>query len=108
MKTYDIQALRALPISALADLPEDQFIAACWKESGISVLAAIDRQHITPMTNDHFISNHCLACGGDWGAMLLTGIKSLYPEVYDAIPDDMGHFAWRCLCSVVTLLGITE
>ena len=108
MSKYDIQKLRSLPVSALADLPEDQFLVACWKDHGISVLEAISHQHTTPMTTDSFISNHCYACGGDWGAMLLTGIKSLYPEVYDAIPDDMGHFAWRCLCSVTTLLGITN
>ena len=108
MKKYDINALANLPISALADLPEDQFIVACWEESGIAVLEAIDRQHTTPMTTADFLNNHCYACGGDWGAMLLTGIKSLYPEVYNAIPDNMGHFAWRCICGVVELLGITE
>lgn len=108
MSKYDIPKLRSLPVSALADLPEDQFIVACWKESGIAVLEAIDHQHTTPMTTSDFLSNHCTACGGDWGAMLLTGIKSLYPEVYNAIPDDMGHFAWRCICGVVELLGITE
>ena len=108
MSKYNLEALSNLPISQLADLSDSDFILATWKHDGISVLEAIDRQHITPMTNDSFISNHCYACGGDWGAMLLTGIKALYPEVYHAIPDNMGHFAWRCLCSVVTLLGITE
>lgn len=108
MSKYDIQKLRSLPVSALADLPEDQFIVACWKESGIAVLEAIDRQVIMPMSQDHFLGTHCYACGGNWVAMLLTGIKALYPEVYDAIPDNMGHFAWRCICSVVALLGITE
>lgn len=104
MKTYNIAQLRTLP---LADLDSDDFIAATWKEDGIRVLATIETQHITPMTNDEFLS-HCIACGGDWGAMLLTGIKALYPEVYDAIPDDMGHFAFRCICEVLELLQIKE
>jgi hypothetical protein len=73
---------------------------------GADVLNAIDHQHTVPMTMDDFLSNHCYACGGNWGAMLLTGIKALYPDVYDAIPDNMGHYAFRCLCTVLELLQI--
>lgn len=49
---------------------------------------------------------HCTACGGNWGGMLLTGIRSLYPEVWEAIPDDMGVFAWQCICNVLILCGV--
>ena len=49
---------------------------------------------------------HCTACGGNWGGMLLTGIHKLYPAVWDAIPDDMGVFAWACICSVLILCGV--
>jgi hypothetical protein len=34
--------------------------------------------------------DHCITCGGNWGAMFLSGIEKLYPCVYKAIPDDMG------------------
>lgn len=102
MKTYNIAQLRKMPLDQLEG---DDFIVATWKTDGIRVLAAIEEQHITPMTMDNFLT-HCIACGGDWGAMLLSGIKALYPEVYDAIPDDMGHFAWRCLCETLELLQI--
>lgn len=104
---YNIKHLSSLSALELAELSEDQFIVACWKNNGIAVLNAINAQTITPMTNDEFMT-YCDAMGGDWGGMLLTGIKALYPEVYDAIPNDMGHFAWRCICSIVTLLGIGE
>lgn len=102
MKTYNIAQLRKMPLDQLSG---DEFIVATWKEDGIKVLEVIAAQHTTPMTNDEFL-NHCFACGGDWGTMLLTGIKALYPEVYDAIPDDMGHFAWRCICETLELLQI--
>ena len=49
---------------------------------------------------------HCTACGGNWGGMLLTGIHKLYPAVWEAIPDDMGVFAWACICSVLILCGV--
>ena len=104
MKTYNIAQLRTLPLDQLAG---DEFLVATWKEDGLKVLTVIDRQHTTPMTMDQFLS-HCTACGGNWGGMLLTGIKALYPEVYDAIPDEMGHFAWRCICETLNLLNIKE
>lgn len=49
---------------------------------------------------------HCIACGGNWGGMLLSGIRELYPEVYDAIPDDMGVHAFLCICCVMQLCGV--
>lgn len=72
---------------------------------GTAVLDAIDRQHARPLTQDEFLS-HCTACGGDWNAMLLTGIKALYPEVYAAIPDDMGYLAFRLICDTMELLQV--
>lgn len=48
----------------------------------------------------------CTACGGDWGQMLLTGIKALWPEVYDAIPDDMGVNAFVAILNVLVLCGV--
>lgn len=38
------------------------------------------------MTLDTFM-NHCTACGGNWTAMLMTGIKEVAPEVYDQMTD---------------------
>lgn len=86
----------------LADLSERDFISTIW---GNTVLEAIDNQTTTPMTMDQFL-NHCTACGGNWGGMLLTGLQKLYPEVYDAIPNEMGMFAWRCICDTLILLDI--
>lgn len=102
MKTYNIAQLRKMPLDQLEG---DEFIVATWKEDGIKVLETIATQHTAPMTMDDFLL-HCIACGGDWGAMLLSGVKTLYPQVYDAIPDDMGHFAWRCICETLELLQI--
>ena len=87
---------------SIEQLSARDFVAECW---GADVLAVIDHQHTTPMTQSDFL-DHCYACGGDWGAMLLTGIKALYPEVYDAIPDNMGHFAFRCICETLELLQV--
>ena len=56
-------------------------------------------------TFDDFLK-HCTACGGDWGQMLLTGIKALYPTVYDAIPYFMGVNAFSALINVLVLCGI--
>ena len=90
-------------IQELNELSDRDYISALW---GDNVLNAIDRQTTTPMSNDEFLS-HCTACGGNWGAMLLTGIKALWPEVYDAIPEDMGILAWNCISATIGLLGVS-
>ena len=56
-------------------------------------------------TFDNFLK-HCTACGGNWGGMLLTGIKELWPKVWDAIPDDMGSFAWAGIINTLILCGV--
>lgn len=91
-----------LTAQELSALSERDFISYTW---GDTVLEVIDRQTTTPMTMDTFLT-HCTACGGNWGGMLLTGLKELYPEVYDAIPDNMGMLAWRCICDTLILLNI--
>ena len=77
-----------------------------WGKSGEQVIDTCKACTTTPMTFDEFLSD-CTACGGNWGGMLLTGIKALYPAVWDAIPDDMGHFAWSCLTATLELLDVT-
>lgn len=40
----------------------------------------------TTLTKDAFMSN-CTACGGNWTAMLMSGIKRTSTELYDAMPN---------------------
>ena len=50
--------------------------------------------------------NHCTACGGNWVAMLLSGIERVFPEHYDSVVAEVenigfGHggvlaFAYVC------------
>ena len=89
----------------LNTLSERDFLAAVWKDDGAKVLAEIDATTTTPMTIKEFL-DHCTLCGGNWGGMLLTGIRKLYPAVWEAIPDDMGIYAWNAICTVCTLLDI--
>lgn len=84
-----------------------KYIVLQWGEDGKKVLEAIDwyQDDIKAMSGDEFLS-HCTACGGNWGGMLLTGIKALYPEVYEAIPGQMGKNAFFVICSALELLQV--
>lgn len=31
--------------------------------------------------------NQCSACGGNWTAMIMSGIKEVAPEIYETMPD---------------------
>ena len=78
------------------------------KAWGDPVLMALCVTEKTPMTFNEFL-DHCVCCGGNWGAMFLSGIKALYPVVYDAIPDDMGpsgNEAFLALCHLRIVLGV--
>ena len=83
------------------------FIVKEWKDRGKSIVDYIETLDITSKPLDSFWE-HCIACGGDWGAMILTGIKELYPEIWDMIPDKMGVFAFSVLCEVLNLLGYED
>lgn len=91
--------------SELAQLSPAEMLIACWKEKGIAIVEYVDTLedfHIKPMSE--FLS-HCTLCGGDWGAMLLSGIEELYPTIWELIPEDMGVFAFSVICDLVELLG---
>ena len=86
-------------------------IVRYWGEDGKRVIEAIfnmdsDTMSARGMTMREFLQS-CTACGGNWGGMLLSGIKRLFPSVWDAIPNNMGDYAWVCLCDVLTLCGIS-
>lgn len=77
-------------------------------ETTEAVFAAISRMDFTPIAGKEFL-NHCTACGGDWGAMFLSGVKSLWPEVWEALPDRLGRdgaHAWCNITSVTVLCGV--
>ena len=76
-----------------------------WGEQGKFVIEICHQME--PFNSDFksFLS-HCTMCGGDWGQMLLTGINELWPEVYEAIPNNMGMNAWACLCNTLILCGV--
>ena len=76
-----------------------------WGIRGEQVIAEAVRAERKPMTFKQFLDN-CTACGGNWGGMFLTGIYKLWPDVWKAIPDEMGVQAWSCLCSVLMLCGV--
>ena len=91
-----------MTIDQLNELSDRDYLATLW---GNNILTIIDEQEKVNMTVDEFLT-HCTACGGNWGGMLLTGIKEMFPEVWDAIPEQMGCFAWQCICTTLYLLGV--
>lgn len=46
------------------------------------------------MTKDQFLS-HCTLCGGNWGAMLLTGISKVFPEKFQEVEEKYNSFSFN-------------
>lgn len=76
-----------------------------WEDAGKRVIE--ETAKVSPFNggSKEFL-DHCTACGGNWGGMLLTGIHKLYPAVWDIIPDNMGIDPFACICSVLILCGV--
>lgn len=82
-----------------------EFIVENWGDDGKNVIKECHAVNPFNGSFEQFLK-HCFACGGNWGGMILTGINKLYPSVYEAIPDNMGIFAFSCLCSILVLCGV--
>ena len=97
MKTY-----KEITYEEISDAID--YLIDIWGANALPVIkyARAERKE---MTFDEFLTN-CCACGGDWGQLLLTGIYTLFPDTYLAIPEDMGVFAFGALCRVLLLCGV--
>lgn len=84
-----------------------EIIAKFWGNDIATMIESVAENEHVDMNIDQFLE-HCTACGGNWGGMLLTGIKELFPMVWDAIPDNMGRHAFVCICSVLEICGVNQ
>lgn len=83
------------------------FLVKHWKEDGKKVIETIFNENKKNMSMDEFMT-HCTACGGNWVGMLLSGVKKVYPKVYDAFPNDMELLTWNAICCTLLLLGVDD
>lgn len=59
--------------------------------SCIEMLKAVATRTLQ-LLRDEFIKKDCTACGGNWTAMILSGIKKRWPEYYETMPDKSYSF----------------
>ena len=80
-------------------------IVNAWGDAGKKMIEVCAKGNPINLATKEFLK-HCTACGGNWGGMLLSGLRELRPDVWEAIPDDMGCFAWQGICSALILCGV--
>jgi hypothetical protein len=56
------------------------------------------------MSGTEFLSK-CTACGGNWSAMLMSGIKECFPEQYKNLSDDKSYDLMELL-QITTACGV--
>lgn len=76
-----------------------------WGDAGKRVIEECAKA--TPYNNTFgkFLDEGIIYGGSGIGA-ILVGIRQLYPDVWDAMPDDMGDFVFADICFTLTLLGV--
>lgn len=81
------------------------YLVKHWGEDGKRVIVEAQK-----VTNGNIPFNSflklCTPCGGNWDGMILSGIRELWPNVWDAIPNDMGPFPFQCLIKTLILCGV--
>lgn len=77
-----------------------------WGGDGIRIIEECEKATPFAYGIKEFLGKYCTVCGGDWGNMLLSGVKELYPSVWEAIPENMGNFSFVGITAVLNLLGI--
>lgn len=55
---------------------------------------------------DDYLNKYCKTCGGNWGGWFLSGVKELWPLVWDAIPENMGENCFETIMHLLACLGI--
>lgn len=92
-----------IPYEMLMDAQKQ--VVQAWGEHGKKVIELCTAHPSLNMVTKEFLT-HCTACGGNWGGMFLTGLQRLRPDVYNAIPDDMGVYAWQGIVATLILCGV--
>ena len=77
-------------------------ISSDWGDDFIKILQQTEPLN---MPRNTFLEK-CVACDENWANMILSGIKSLRPELYAAVPDHMGKRAWMTLINTLIYLGV--
>lgn len=104
---YDIEMLKEKRLSELTD---EEVLIVAWEEKGIEFVNDYYNGELPnlDMTSNEFLT-HCTACGGDWGGMLLSGIRELLPQVWEEIPEKLGSNGFMAFTAInifLRMLGI--
>lgn len=86
----------------IANLVSDVLVE--FGESGNDIINAAFNDH-NKMSFWEFIGA-CSGCNGDWVEIVISGIDKLFPEVYSALPENLGPNALEKLTKVLILCGV--
>lgn len=84
------------------------FLRSQWGEEKADEVINLCQSQPLNISKDEYMK-HVTTCGGNWGAMMLSGIKELAPDVYNAMPDKLGwcgEYAFFAICHTIELLGV--
>ena len=95
-----------IPARDMDDFTEEELVIANWGEDGVRVCEIAATIEKLDCNMSDFTKKYCIMQGGDWGAWFLTGIREVSKELWDAIPNDMGVYAFYTICNVLRLIGV--
>ena len=86
----------------IANLVSDVLVA--WGESGNDIINAAFNDHLKTTFSEFMCE--CSGCNGNWVDIIISGIDKAYPEVYSALPKNLGPDSLEILTKVLILCGV--
>ena len=88
----------------------DDIIELWGEEVGGNIIVAIHNAPKVDISFDEFARRYCVACGGNWVAMVYAGLKNICPTVAALIPDNIEQpfKEFATLHNIAYLLGVHE
>lgn len=83
---------------------QEQILRERWGKAADAVIAECSKVNFDGNSGEFL--DHCTACGGNWGGMLLSGIKALYPAVYAALPEKLGCNGTKAFENIIYVLQL--
>jgi hypothetical protein len=92
-----------IPFSQMTD---EQQIVSQWGAAGVAVLDIARGIDLGGIPVSDFTAEYCVMQGGDWGAWLLSGIKTVSRKLFNAVPAHMGRHAFFIICAVLRIMNV--
>lgn len=88
-------------------LSPEETLLALWGLDGYAILKYVESIDLKKYDLETFLTQDCISTS-DFGQLILSGLKKVFPTVYRMIPEDMSVFAFVALYELLYILNVRK